>query len=129
MNKTFHIGNLTRDPEASFSSGGKAITKFSLAVNGRGDKVNFFDYTAFEKTAENIAKFKKKGDSLLVEGRLETDTWEDKSTGQKRSKTYVIAENVQFLGGKSDGAEKPAGSSAKPASKAAPEQEESDIPF
>lgn len=102
MNKTFHIGNLTRDPETSFSKEGKAITRFSLAVNGRGDKVNYFDFTAFDKTAENIGKFKKKGEPLLVEGRLETDSWDDKASGQKRTKQYIIAESVEFLhGGKS----------------------------
>lgn len=125
MNKTFHIGNLTRDPETSFSKDGKAITRFSLAVNGRGDKVNYFDFTAFDKTAENIGKFKKKGEPLLVEGRLETDSWE--KDGKKQYKTYIVAQDVQFLNsgkGQSD-------DSAKPAAKKSNAAQEStdDIPF
>lgn len=125
MNKTFHIGNLTRDPETSYSKDGKAITRFSLAVNGRGDKVNYFDFTAFDKTAENIGKFKKKGEPLLVEGRLETDSWE--KDGKKQYKTYIVAQDVQFLNsgkGQSDDSAKPANKKSGPI-----QQDDQDVPF
>ena len=102
MNKTFHTGNLVADPESRFSQNGKAIGNFRLAVSGRNDKTLYFDVTCFDKTAENVCKFKKKGDPVLVEGRLEVDEWEDKETKKKRSKIYIVAENVEFLsGGKS----------------------------
>jgi len=127
MNKTFHIGNLTRDPETSLSKEGKAITRFSLAVNGRGDKVNYFDFTAFDKTAENIGKYKKKGEPLLVEGRLETDSWE--KDGKKQYKTYIVAQDVQFLNsGKGQSEDSPKPSAKKPAPTPVQESSE-DIPF
>lgn len=127
MNKTFHIGNLTRDPETSFSKEGKAITRFSLAVNGRGDKVNYFDFTAFDKTAENIGKFKKKGEPLLVEGRLETDSWE--KDGKKQYKTYIVAQDVQFLNsgkGQSDDSAKPVNKKPAPVQET---QDDDGVPF
>lgn len=97
MNKVILSGNLVADPEARTSSAGKAITNFRLAVSGRNDKTVFVDVTCFDKTAENVAKFKKKGEPLLIDGRLELDVWDDKTSGQKRSKLYVIADNVEFL--------------------------------
>ena len=102
MNLVVLRGNLTRDPELKSTSGGTQVCKFGLAVNegyGEKKKAHFFDLTAFGKVAENLAKFKKKGEEVLISGRLDHQTWEAKD-GSKRSKIEVIAFSVEFIGGK-----------------------------
>ena len=132
MNKTILTGNLVADPETRMTNSGKQVTTMRLAVSGRADKTVYVDITAFDKTAELVSKYKKKGEPILVEGRLELDTWEDKTSGQKRSKLYVIADNVEFLSGGKGGDSK---AESKPAPKGSKTQapreefEESDIPF
>jgi single-strand DNA-binding protein len=110
LNKVMLIGNLTRDPELKYTPKGMAVTDLGLAVNRRyvvdGEKreeVAFIDVTYFGKGAEIIAHYMKKGNPMYVEGRLKLDSWDDKSTGQKRSKLTVIGDEFQFLGGKGDG--------------------------
>lgn len=108
FNKTFLIGNLTRDPEMRMMPSGVAICKFGLSVNRtstgqdgqKKDEVLFIDVDAFAKQAELVSKYLKKGSKVLVEGRLKLDTWEKE--GEKKSRIGVILENVQFLDGKSD---------------------------
>jgi single-strand DNA-binding protein len=109
LNRALLIGNLTRDPELRYLPNGTAICELSLAVNSkRKDKasgeyieeVSFFDILAWAKTGENCAQYLKKGRPCLVEGHLKQDRWEDKTSGQKRSKVVIVAENVQFLGGR-----------------------------
>jgi single-strand DNA-binding protein len=111
FNKVILVGNLTRDPELRYTPKGTAVAKIGLAVNRvwtteTGDKkeeVTFVDVDVFGRTAENVAQFMRKGRSILVEGRLRLDQWDDKQTGQKRSKLGVVAEIVQFLGSPSTG--------------------------
>ena len=126
MNKVILTGNLTRDPELKKLKEDKQLVEFGLALNGRGDKTVFVDVKAFGKTAELVAQHKKKGDPVAVDGRLELDSWEDKATGQKRSKLYVVAENVEFLSG---GNKTESKGSTKTSDPEVPAQEESDIPF
>lgn len=110
-NKVIIIGNLTRDPELKYTPKGTAIAKVGMAVNRQwktetGEKkeeVTFLDVDVFGRTAENVGQYMRKGSSMLVEGRLKLDSWDDKQTGQKRSRLGVVAEIVQFLGGKSEG--------------------------
>lgn len=95
-------GNLTRDPETRFTESGLAIVTIGIAVNGgygEKEEVNFIDCTAFGKQGEALAKFFQKGKQILVQGRLRQDRWEDKQTGQKRSKLIVIVENFHFVSG------------------------------
>lgn len=125
MNKVILNGNLCADPESRFSSGGKAIVNFRLAVAGRGDKTTFVDVTVFDKTAELVTKYKVKGDPVLIDGRLELDTWDDKASGQKRSKLYVIADNVEFLSGNKNKTDDSPKASA-PTKKSGPIQEAQD---
>lgn len=131
MNKALLNGNICADPESRTSNAGKAITNFRLAVAGRGDKTVFVDITCFDKTAELVAKYKVKGDPVIVDGRLELDTWDDKASGQKRSKLYVIADNVEFLSGGNKPKDQGEDSAPKDKSKKpAPVQESTeDIPF
>ena len=106
LNKVFLIGNLTRDPELRVTPKGTAICQFWLAVNRQfkdesgatRDETTFVDIEAWGKQGETIAKYVTKGRPLFVEGRLRLDQWEDKTTGQKRSKIKVVLDNVQFLG-------------------------------
>lgn len=107
FNKVIIAGNLTRDPELRYTPSGLAIAKFGLAVNRRWkdgqsgeqkEEVTFVDVDAFGKQAELIGQYVKKGQPLLVEGRLRLDTWEDKQTQQKKSRLGVVLEGMTFLG-------------------------------
>ena len=104
LNEVMLMGHSTRDPEMRFTPGGLAVLNFTVAVNTKrknaDDEVYFGSVTAFGKSAEAISKYCKKGDPILVEGRLQRQTWEDKQTGQKRDKTIIILYKFQFIGGK-----------------------------
>ena len=105
FNKVILAGNLTRDPELRYTPKGTAITKIGLAINRSWkneagetkEEVTFVDVDAFGRTAEVIAQYLKKGRPILIEGRLRLDQWDDKQSGQKRSKLGVVLENFQFL--------------------------------
>jgi single-strand DNA-binding protein len=104
FNRVILAGNLTRDPELRFTNDGVPVCSFGLAVNrvrSRNEEVDFFDISAWRELGETIANYKKKGDPILLEGRLQYRTWEAQD-GSKRSKVDVVADNVQFLGGRSD---------------------------
>ena len=104
FNRVILAGNLTRDPELRFTNDGVPVCSFGLAVNrvrSRNEEVDFFDISAWRELGETIANYKKKGDPILVEGRLQYRTWEAQD-GSKRSKVDVVADNVQFLGGRAD---------------------------
>jgi single-strand DNA-binding protein len=116
FNKVILLGNLTRDPEMRYTPKGQAIAQIGLAVNRKWknesgqeqEEVTFIDVTAWGKQAEVLAQYLKKGNPLFVEGRLKLDQWDDKTTGQKRSKLGVVMESFQFIGGKKEeGAPKP----------------------
>lgn len=103
------IGTLTRDPEVKYTPKGTAICQIGLAVNRtftmpesgeKREEVVFIDCESFGKQAETIGEYCKKGRPLFVEGRLKLDTWDDKQSGQKRSKMKVVIESFQFLGDK-----------------------------
>lgn len=116
LNKVFLMGNLTRDPELRVTPKGTPICQFGLAVNRQfkddsgqtRDETTFVDIEAWGRQGETISKYCTKGRPLFVEGRLKLDTWDDKTTGQKRSKMRIVLENFQFLGGREGG---PAGAS------------------
>jgi single-strand DNA-binding protein len=113
FNRVILAGNLTRDPELRFTSDGVPVCSFGLAVNrvfSRNEEVDFFDISAWRDLGERVANYKKKGDPVLVEGRLQYRTWEAQD-GSKRSKVDVVADNVQFLGrpGEPEDAGAPAG--------------------
>ena len=106
VNKVILIGNLTRDPELRYTAGQRAVTDLSLAVNrfvgggeggDRKEETLFIDVTVWERQAETACQYLSKGRQVYVEGYLRMDTWDDKETGQKRSKIKAVAQNVQFL--------------------------------
>jgi single-strand DNA-binding protein len=107
FNRVVLAGNLTRDPELRFTNDGIPVCSFGIAVNrvrSRSEEVDFFDISAWRELGETIANYKKKGDPILVEGRLQYRTWEAQD-GSKRSKVDVVADNVQFLGRPGDSAD------------------------
>jgi len=104
FNRVILAGNLTRDPELRFTQSGTPVCGFGLAVNrvfSKNDEVDFFNVSAWRELGERVANYKKKGDPILVEGRLQYRTWEAQD-GSKRSAVDVVADNVQFLGGRGD---------------------------
>lgn len=102
FNRVIIMGNLTRDPELRYTPSGTAVTDLRLAVTTKkktGDETLFVDVTVWERQAETCCEFLTKGKPVLVEGRLKMDEWNDRDSGQKRSKLSVVAQAVQFLGG------------------------------
>lgn len=116
INKTFVAGRLTRDPEIKMTPQGTAIAGFSVAVNRKWrdadkqerEEVTFLDCEAWGKTADTIAKHFAKGKEIYVEGRLKSESWEDKTSGQKRSKLKIVVESFQFVGGPTERGAAPA---------------------
>lgn len=108
LNKVMLMGNITRDPEVRYTPKGTAVTDISLAVNRsytlddgeRREETTFVDVTYWGRQAEVIGEYMKKGRPIYVEGRLQLDQWEDKNTGQNRSRLKIVGDNFQFLGGR-----------------------------
>jgi single-strand DNA-binding protein len=154
LNKVMLIGNLTRDPELRYTPKGTAVAEFGLAINRvwnneqnqKQEETTFVDVTLWGPARRNSpSSISPKGSPVYIEGRLNLDTWDDKATGQKRSKLKVIGEALQLLGSRSGNsggehqerpqqsrapqqqqARPPQGASAAPAEDY---QEEDDIPF
>jgi single-strand DNA-binding protein len=146
-NKVILMGNLTRDPEVKYTSGGTAIAKLGMAINRtwtnkegqKQEETTFVDVDAFGRQAEVIGQYLKKGRPVMIEGRLKLDQWDDKQTGQKRSKLGVILEGFQFLDSRGEGGDGGQGyqsdapaagaSSASASAPAANIPEDDDVPF
>ncbi len=102
------MGNLTRDPEIKYTPKGTAVADLALAVNRvystdqgeRREETTFVDVELWGRQAEIAGEYLKKGRPVYIEGRLKLDTWDDKQTGQKRSKMRVVGETLQLLGGR-----------------------------
>jgi len=104
FNKVILAGNLTRDPQLSYTPSQTAVCEFGMAINRKWkdkEETCFVDLQAWGKTGETINQYCSKGSPLLVEGRLTFDQWEGKD-GQRRSRLRVTVENFQFLGGRQD---------------------------
>src|ERR1700746_2193221 len=147
FNKVILLGNLTRDPEVRYTPKGSAVCDLGVAVNRQytldsGEKreeVTFVDVVLWARLAEIAGEYLKKGRPVFIEGRLQLDTWDDKQSGQKRSKLRVIGETMQLLGGRPPGAggsapaeggeARPAKSTPPPKAGAAAEPDDDEIPF
>ncbi|MEI8294260.1 MAG: single-stranded DNA-binding protein [bacterium] len=154
VNKVILIGNVTRDPEVKFTSKGSAVTDIGLAINrnytlDNGEKreeTTYVDVELWGRLAEIAGEYAKKGRPIYIEGRLRMDTWEDKASGQKRSRMKVVGENLQLLGTRTGGSSPTGGSehesyessapaarrpATQPAQRQAPSSPEpdDDIPF
>lgn len=147
FNKVLLLGNLTRDPEVRYTPKGSAVCDLGIAVNRsyttdageKREEATFVDVTLWGRTAEVAGEYLKKGRPVLIEGRLQLDSWDDKQTGQKRSKLKVIGETMQLLGSSRSGGGGPAetGDEDRPSSRPTPppkpsapaEPGEDEIPF
>jgi single-strand DNA-binding protein len=147
FNKVILLGNLTRDPEVRYTPKGSAVCDLGIAVNRvytteggeRREEVTFVDVVLWARLAEIAGEYLRKGRPVFIEGRLQMDTWDDKQTGQKRTKLRVVGESMQLLGGRPGGGaageaaeeDRGAGTKAsappKSATSAAPDDDE--IPF
>ena len=101
MNIAILMGRLTRDPELKYTTGGKAYANFTLAVQKTKDEAEFIDCVAWEKTAENIAEYFRKGNRILIQGRLSVNSYEQ--NGEKRKFTRVLANSFEFVDSKNSG--------------------------
>jgi len=132
LNRVVLTGRLTADPELRYTQTGRARTRFSIAVNRRyrDQEGNFQEETTFVPIvvwgaqAENCANYLQKGRQVAVDGRLRIDSFETQE-GERRKVVEVVAQRVEFLGGRREGAEEPA-EEPQPAAEAEPEEE---IPF
>ncbi|MFA6608583.1 MAG: single-stranded DNA-binding protein [Candidatus Paceibacterota bacterium] len=121
LNKVYLYGNLTRDPEMKSLPSGSKVTQFSLATNrvykdqsgARQEQTEYHNIVVFGRQAETSAQYLKKGQGVMIEGRIQTRSWDDKTTGEKKYRTEIVAEAVQF-GPKTGGAPTGEGYQAAP---------------
>jgi single-strand DNA-binding protein len=149
VNKVILIGNLGKDPEVKVTPSGTPVAKFSLATNERykdkagqwQDRTEWHNLVAWQRTAEIIGEYVKKGSKIYVEGRLQTSSWDDKTTGEKKYRTEIVVNDLVLLSGRGDGegASRSAGAGSSNFDQRAPEPEpapahsggitDEDIPF
>ena len=133
FNKVILLGNLTRDPEVRYTPNGVAVASFAIAVNRKykqgeesREEVSYLDIVVFGKQAESCGQYINKGDSVLIDGRLQQRRWETED-GQKRSKIEVVAQSVNFMPKRSWSGQQAASSQTESAPE--PPVDDSDIPF
>ena len=111
VNKVILVGNLGKDPEVKYTPSGTPVAKFSLATNERykdksgewQDRTEWHNIVAWQKLAEIVGEYVKKGSKLYIEGRLSTSSWEDKQSGEKKYRTEIVAQDIVLLGGRGEG--------------------------
>jgi single-strand DNA-binding protein len=111
VNKVILIGNLGKDPEVKYTPQGTAVAKFSIATSERykdkqgewQDRTEWHNIVAWQKLAEIIGEYVKKGNKIYIEGRLTTNSWEDQKTGEKKYRTEIVANDIVLLGGRGEG--------------------------
>ena len=112
VNKVILVGNLGKDPEVRYTSGGQAVANLRIATSRswtdkqsgqRKEETEWHDVEVWVKQAEQCGEYLAKGRQVYVEGRLKTDKWQDKQSGQERSKVKVVSDTVRFLGGRGAG--------------------------
>jgi single-strand DNA-binding protein len=110
VNKVILIGNLGKDPEVKFTPSGVPVAKFSLATNERykdksgewQDRTEWHNIVAWQRLAEIVGEYVKKGSKIYIEGRLQTSSWEDKQSGEKKYRTEIVAQDVVLLSGRGE---------------------------
>ena len=111
VNKVILVGNVGKDPEIRATQGGMQIASFSLATTDRTkgqdgqwtDKTEWHNLVAFQRTAEIVRDYVKKGSQIYIEGKIQTRSWDDKESGQKKYKTEILVNDLQLLGGRGEG--------------------------
>jgi single-strand DNA-binding protein len=121
VNKVILLGNVGKDPEIRATAGGMTVANFSIATTDRikgqdgqfTDKTEWHNLVAFQRTAEIVRDYVKKGNKLYIEGRLQTSSWDDKTTGQKKYKTEIIVSDLSLLSGRGEGGGESSGGYSK----------------
>ncbi len=129
FSKAIVAGNVTRDPEMRATPSGAQACNFTIAVNrvfrgsdgNQQEQTSFIDCVAWGRSGETIAQYVKKGSALIVSGRIEQRSWEDKTSGQRRSRTEIIVDDFSFVGGSDGGSSRGARSSSAATKAAEPE--------
>jgi len=111
VNKVILIGNLGKDPEVKYTPSGLPVAKFSLATNERykdksgewQDRTEWHNIVAWQRLAEIVGEYVKKGSKIYIEGRLQTSSWEDKQSGEKKYRTEIVAQDLVLLSGRGEG--------------------------
>lgn len=111
VNKVILVGNLGKDPEVKYTPSGVPVAKFSLATNERykdksgewQDRTEWHNIVAWQRLAEIVGEYVKKGSKIYIEGRLQTSSWEDKQSGEKKYRTEIVASDLVLLGGRGEG--------------------------
>ena len=124
VNKVFLLGNVGKDPEIRSTAGGMTVASFSLATADRTkdpqgnwvDKTEWHNIVCFQRTAEVVRDYVKKGSQILIEGKIQTRSWDDKASGEKKYKTEILCNDLTLLGGKAGG-ESSGGSNSSGASR------------
>jgi single-strand DNA-binding protein len=134
FNKVILLGNLTRDPEVRYTPNGSAVASFAIAVNRKykqgeetKEEVSYIDIVVFGKQAEACGQYLGKGDAVLIDGRLQQRRWDDKDSGQKRSKVEVVAQSVNFMPKRASAAQAAGPGQSEPVPEAP--VDEGEIPF
>lgn len=110
VNKVILVGNIGKDPEVKYTPQGTAVARFSVATSDRykdkqgewQDRTEWHSVTAWQRLAEIVGEYVKKGNKIYVEGRLRTDSWEDQKTGEKKYRTEIVANDIVLLGGRGE---------------------------
>lgn len=138
FNKVILLGNVTRDIEVKYTAGGTAVTTLGMAINrewfdkqtnSKKSDVTYVDVTLWGRLAEIAGEYLAKGKPVMIEGRLYLDSWDDKTTGQKRTKLGVVCESLQLLGGKDRELERQETSGEEPQVPAGGDIDNTEIPF
>jgi single-strand DNA-binding protein len=111
VNKVILVGNLGKDPEVKFTPSGTPVAKFSLATNERykdkagewQDRTEWHNIVAWQRLAEIVGEYVKKGSKIYIEGRIQTSSWEDKQSGEKKYRTEIVANDLVLLSGRGEG--------------------------
>ena len=138
LNRVQLIGNLGKDPEVKFTPQGTPVAKITIATNERfkdkndawQDRTEWHDVVAWQRLAEIVGEYVRKGSKLYIEGKLQTSTWEDKQSGEKKYRTEIVARDIVLLGSRDNGQEGRAEmSSGQSSPEPAPALADDDIPF
>jgi single-strand DNA-binding protein len=137
VNKVILVGNVGQDPEVKYTASGVPVAKVSIATNERfkdksdqwQDRTEWHSVVAWQRLAEIVGEYVRKGSKLYVEGKLQTSTWEDKQNGQKKYRTEIVAREIVLLGSRDNGHEAREEMTAEESSPAPVSTDSEDIPF
>ena len=136
VNKVFLLGNVGKDPEIRTTAGGMTVASFSLATADRqkdaqgnwADKTEWHNLVCFQRTAEIVRDYVKKGSQIFVEGKIQTRSWDDKTSGEKKYKTEILVNELSLLGGKSGGSEGGGGSYSRSSASSSSQSQPASVP-